>query len=109
VINLDDPLVQAMPHRAPRVLSFTLRSDVGGDYYTLPLGEDVALMHGGRQLLAMSEMKISGLHNVANALAALAMCDALQLRKNRACRRCANSPDCRIARSGSPTCAACAT
>jgi UDP-N-acetylmuramoylalanine--D-glutamate ligase len=36
-------------------------------------------MHGGRQLLAMSEMKIAGLHNVANALAALAMCDALQL------------------------------
>ena len=79
VINLDDPLVQAMPHRAPRVLSFTLRSDVGGDYYTLPLGEDVALMHGGRQILAMSELKISELHNVANALAALAMCDALQL------------------------------
>jgi UDP-N-acetylmuramoylalanine--D-glutamate ligase len=79
VINLDDPLVQAMPHRAPRVLSFTLRSDRGGDYYTLPLGEDVALMHGGRQLLAMSEMKIAGLHNVANALASLAMCDALQL------------------------------
>jgi UDP-N-acetylmuramoylalanine--D-glutamate ligase len=36
-------------------------------------------MHGGRQILAMSELKISGLHNVANALAALAMCDALQL------------------------------
>jgi UDP-N-acetylmuramoylalanine--D-glutamate ligase len=79
VINLDDPLVQAMPHRAPRVLSFTLRPDRGGDYYTLPLGKDFALMHGGRQLLAMSEMKITGLHNVANALAALAMCDALKL------------------------------
>jgi UDP-N-acetylmuramoylalanine--D-glutamate ligase len=79
VINLDDPLVQAMPHRASRVLSFTLRADRGGDYYALRMGEDVALMHDGRQLLAMSEMKIAGLHNVANALAALAMCDALQL------------------------------
>jgi UDP-N-acetylmuramoylalanine--D-glutamate ligase len=79
VINLDDPLVQAMPHRASRVLSFTLRADRGGDYYALRMGEDVALMHAGRQLLAMSEMKIAGLHNVANALAALAMCDALQL------------------------------
>jgi UDP-N-acetylmuramoylalanine--D-glutamate ligase len=79
VINLDDPLVQAMTHHAPRVLTFTLRSDRGGDYYVLPVGEDVALMHGGRQLLAMSEMKIAGLHNVANALAALAMCDALRL------------------------------
>jgi UDP-N-acetylmuramoylalanine--D-glutamate ligase len=79
VVNLDDPLVQAMPHQAPRVLSFTLRPDIGGDYYALPMGEDVALMHDGRQLLALSEMKIAGLHNVANALAALAMCDALQL------------------------------
>jgi UDP-N-acetylmuramoylalanine--D-glutamate ligase len=79
VINLDDPLVQAMPHRAPRVLTFTLRADRGGHYYALRVGEDVALMHDGRQVLAMSEMKIAGLHNVANALAALAMCDALQL------------------------------
>src|SRR6185369_11738649 len=79
VINLDDPLVQAIPHRAPRVLSFTLRSDVDSDYYTLPLNEDVTLMHGEHQILAMSELKISELHNVANALTALAMCDALQL------------------------------
>jgi UDP-N-acetylmuramoylalanine--D-glutamate ligase len=79
VINLDDPLVHAMTPRASRVLSFTLRADRGGDYYAIRLGDDVALMHGGRQLLAMSEMKIAGLHNVANALAALAMCDALQL------------------------------
>jgi UDP-N-acetylmuramoylalanine--D-glutamate ligase len=79
VVNLDDPLVHAMTHHAPRVLSFTLRADIGGDYYALRVGDDVALMHDGRQLLAMSEMKIAGMHNVANALAALAMCDALQL------------------------------
>lgn len=82
VINLDDPLVQAMTHRAPRVLTFSLRADRGADYYARPVddqGADVALMHGERQLLLMSEMKIAGLHNVANALAALAMCDALQL------------------------------
>jgi UDP-N-acetylmuramoylalanine--D-glutamate ligase len=81
VINLDDPLVHAMTHRAPRVLSFSLHADRGADYHALGLGagDDVALMHGERQLLLLSEMKITGLHNVANALAALAMCDALQL------------------------------
>jgi len=79
VINLDDPLVHAMTPHAPRVLTFTLRPDRGGDYYALRVDDDVALMHDGRQLLAMSEMKIAGMHNVANALAALAMCDALQL------------------------------
>ena len=47
-------------------------------------GEDVALMHGReRQLVAMSELKIAGLHNAANALAALAMCDALRLPRER--------------------------
>lgn len=64
---------------APRVLTFSLHADRAADYYTRPQGEDVALMHGERQLLLMSEMKIAGLHNVANALAALAMCDALRL------------------------------
>src|SRR5262249_41667768 len=82
VINLDDPLVQAMPHRAPRVLTFTLQEDRGADYYARPQGNDVALIHGERQLLLLSEMKIAGLHNVANALAALAMCDALQLEQD---------------------------
>ena len=82
VVNIDDPLVQAMTHRAPRVLTFSLHADRGADYYARPRNDkdnDVALMHGERQLLLLSEMKIAGLHNVANALAALAMCDALQL------------------------------
>jgi UDP-N-acetylmuramoylalanine--D-glutamate ligase len=79
VINFDDPLVHAMTHRAPRVLTFSLRPDRGADYYARPEGDDVALMRGEQQLLLLSEMKIAGLHNVANALAALAMCDALQL------------------------------
>ena len=110
VINLDDPLVQAMPHRAPRVLTSVCAPIRRRLLRASPLGDDVALMHGERQLLAMSELKIAGLHNVANALAALAMCDALQLcARARACRRCASSRVCRIARSGSPTCAACAT
>jgi UDP-N-acetylmuramoylalanine--D-glutamate ligase len=79
VINRDDPLVQAMPHRAPRTLGFSLQADRNADYYAQQTPEDVALMHGDQQLLLMSQMKIPGLHNVANGLAALAMCDALQL------------------------------
>jgi UDP-N-acetylmuramoylalanine--D-glutamate ligase len=79
VINLDDPAVRAMPHRTARVLGFSLHADQGADYYASKQGDDVALMRGSEQLLLMSQMKITGLHNVANALAALAMCDALQL------------------------------
>ena len=32
VINLDDPLVVAMPHAAARTLSFSLRAAIGADY-----------------------------------------------------------------------------
>ncbi len=32
VINLDDPLVAAMPRRATRTLSFSLRASIGADY-----------------------------------------------------------------------------
>lgn len=79
VINLDDPLVRAMTHHAPRALGFSLHEDRSADYYARRHKDDVALMNGEEQLLLMSEMKIAGLHNVANGLAALAMCEALQL------------------------------
>lgn len=79
VINLDDPLARAMTHRAPRALGFSLHEDRAADYYARQQKDDVALMNGEEQLLLMSEMKIAGLHNVANGLAALAMCEALQL------------------------------
>ena len=35
------------------------------------------LMHGSEALLAANEMKIAGLHNAANALAAMALCEAI--------------------------------
>ncbi|MGH8186219.1 MAG: UDP-N-acetylmuramoyl-L-alanine--D-glutamate ligase, partial [Steroidobacteraceae bacterium] len=79
VVNLDDPAVRAMPYRAARVLGFSVMADSSADYYAVPQGDDVALMHRRERLLMMSELKIAGMHNVANALGALAMCDALRL------------------------------
>jgi UDP-N-acetylmuramoylalanine--D-glutamate ligase len=87
VVNLDDPAVRTMPHRAPRTLCFSLHADPAADYYAQRHGEDlgddrgddIALMRGGERLVAMSQLKVAGMHNAANALAALAMCDALQL------------------------------
>ena len=68
---------------APRAARarFSLRADRGARLLRAARqGDDVAAhARRERQLLAMSEMKIAGLHNAANALAALAMCDALRL------------------------------
>ena len=79
ILNLDDVAVRTMPHRAARVLGFSLLADPAADYYVHRQGEDVVLMHDRQRLVAMSELKIQGLHNAANALAALAMAEALGL------------------------------
>jgi UDP-N-acetylmuramoylalanine--D-glutamate ligase len=80
IINLDDPLVVAMPKPGQRTVSFSLRESAGADYAVVT-GKDGGswLGRGGQPLMPVSAMKITGLHNAANALAALAMGEALGL------------------------------
>ena len=79
VINLDDPLVVAMPRTARRTLSFSLRAAIGADYAVAEHEGAWWLTRAGEPLLALKELKIQGLHNAANALAALALGEALAL------------------------------
>lgn len=80
VVNLDDARVTSMIGPARRSLSFSLRSEAGADY---ALHTDTRgarwLAHRGEPLLPLAEMKLSGAHNAANALAALALGEALGL------------------------------
>ena len=79
VINLDDPLVAAMPHAARRTLSFSLRAAIGADYALANQRGEWWLTRQAAPLLPLSRLKVKGLHNAANALAALALGDALEL------------------------------
>ena len=91
VINLDDPLVAAMPRPGQKTLGFSLRASSGADYSCQiadratrsprPATRDGEwwLTRRGEPLLPLSAMKIKGLHNAANALAALALGDAIGL------------------------------
>ncbi len=79
VLNLDDSAVRAMASSVQRRLGFSLVRDPQAAYYAQMSGHDTLLMCRGERLVAMSELKIAGLHNAANALAALAMCEALGL------------------------------
>jgi UDP-N-acetylmuramoylalanine--D-glutamate ligase len=79
IVNMDDVAVRTMHYQPSRVLGFSLHTDPAADYYVRHQGDDVILMHGRERMVAMSELKIRGLHNAANALASLAMCDALNL------------------------------
>jgi UDP-N-acetylmuramoylalanine--D-glutamate ligase len=80
VVNLDDPLVMAMPRAGQHTLSFSLRASIGADYAVVAQSaNDWWLTRHGEPLLALAAMKIKGLHNAANALAALALGEALGL------------------------------
>jgi len=95
VINQDDPLVAAMPRAAQPRLSFSVSpaaaaaapAAAAADYHLGPhpgqrsgsRAADLWLMRRGEPLLALSELKIHGSHNAANALAALALAEALAL------------------------------
>jgi UDP-N-acetylmuramoylalanine--D-glutamate ligase len=80
VVNADDPEVVRMPRAGSRVVSFGL-GDTSADF-TLqrPVSDDSPwLARRGSPLLPVSALKISGHHNAANALATLALGDALRL------------------------------
>jgi UDP-N-acetylmuramoylalanine--D-glutamate ligase len=85
VINLDDELVRAMPHAGQRCLSFSLRAEAGADYCLAThhgeheAGSEPWLFAQGEPLLPLAQLRIAGLHNAANVLAALALAEALAL------------------------------
>jgi len=79
VINLDDPLVVAMPRAARRTLSFSLRASIGADYAVAMHEGGWWLTRAGIALMPVTDLKIKGLHNAANALAALALGEAVGL------------------------------
>src|SRR3984885_5132106 len=83
VLNADDPWVLAMRDQAyrsdaARTVTFSIeRNDT--DFSLLRTGGQVFLARRGEALLDIARMKISGLHNAANALAALALGEAAGL------------------------------
>ena len=79
VINLDDPLVAAMPHKAARVVGFSLLDAPGADFTVAGNAGKPWLIRRGEPLIAVEAMRLTGLHNAANALAALALGEAIGL------------------------------
>jgi UDP-N-acetylmuramoylalanine--D-glutamate ligase len=80
VVNADEPEVLRMPRPSQRVISFGL-TDTRADYslMTPPQQQEAWLARRGAPLMPVASLKISGRHNAANALATLALGDALRL------------------------------
>ncbi len=79
VLNGDDEVAAALKCAAPRTL-FTLGAPAA-EQYGLRVGEDGEQLVGPHGvLLSASALKIAGRHNIANALAAIAVCHAFGAR-----------------------------
>ena len=81
VLNADDPVVMAMAEPGRNVLRFTLDEPDENGFGLWRDGGETWLARGRERWVAASELKIGGDHNLANALAALAMGHALGLRR----------------------------
>ena len=83
VLNADDPLVASMRGAATaRIVTFSVDNAAASgaaDFSLLRAGTQLRLACHGVALLDLARLKISGLHNAANALAALALGEAVGL------------------------------
>ena len=79
IINLDDPWVAAMAKPARPRIDFTLRTPAETQFGVQHEADRVWLCRGRVRLLCADELAVAGRHNVANALAALALGCALEL------------------------------
>lgn len=80
ILNRDDCRVGAMALTGRKRMTFGLDLPVhNDDFGLLHENENIWLVQGKARLIKMSELAVTGLHNAANALAALALCRAIDV------------------------------
>ncbi|SDX06921.1 UDP-N-acetylmuramoyl-L-alanine--D-glutamate ligase [Thiocapsa roseopersicina] len=85
VVNRDDPIVAAMPRDADLEIGFTLGGPTGSDFGLRVHDGAHWLCRGTQPLMPASEVRIPGMHNLANALAALALASGCGLPMEQSC------------------------
>ncbi|MDC7709589.1 UDP-N-acetylmuramoyl-L-alanine--D-glutamate ligase [Vogesella indigofera] len=80
VLNRDDVFCRAMLRAGRRVAWFSLREDT--EYALQQTAGRYQLAIGGEPVFDCADMPLQGLHNAANALAALALCEAIGLARD---------------------------
>ena len=74
LINRDDPRCCAWMRSDRKCVSFGLNAPSSSGDYGLT---DGWIARGGEKLVALESLRLAGLHNAANAMSALALCDAV--------------------------------
>ncbi|CAA9890039.1 UDP-N-acetylmuramoyl-L-alanine:D-glutamate ligase [Candidatus Methylobacter favarea] len=83
VINIDDPVVQAMQKADRNTLTFSIKTNA--DFHLAHKANVEYLMHQENYLMPVAELPLEGKHNAANALAALALGAAVELDEQAMC------------------------
>lgn len=76
IVNRDDPLSATWAKGARRAVSFGLGAPLADHDFGIVAGK---IVRGPTPLVALAELKLAGLHNAANAMAALALCEAIDV------------------------------
>ncbi len=79
VINRDDVIVNKLARPGRNQIGFSLQASEGIDFGLINLNGQQWLAEGHQALMAVVDLKIVGKHNIANALAALALGSAMGL------------------------------
>jgi len=80
VVNREDSYSSAMVDATSKAVSFGLNMPVNQeDFGLVTQADNTYLAQGALALLPLNEMKLRGLHNAANGLAALALCRAIDI------------------------------
>jgi UDP-N-acetylmuramoylalanine--D-glutamate ligase len=79
ILNSDDPLVMAMVQANRTTVCYGLSDSIENKFSVRDLKNEMYLCHGNDKLISTSALKIHGVHNVSNALGALALGDAIGL------------------------------
>lgn len=77
VVNRDDSLVAAMA--GSKSIGFTLSAPENNDFGLKKINEQLWIFKGEEAVVDTSKLFISGLHNIANVMASLALCDSFDL------------------------------
>ena len=79
VVNRDDVNAAALAHPHAPVVGFGLGEPRAGDYGLRSINGVMWIAHGDAALMPVADLRMPGRHNLANALAALALGDAAGL------------------------------
>jgi len=80
VVNRDDPATRAMTVPGQPVVTFGLDAPRASDDWGIRLHDGANwISQGSRMVMPVSALAVPGMHNAANALAALALCRVLDL------------------------------